>query len=381
MGRPLVAGDDGPVRPLGLVALPSGLLLPAAVAVRRRALRTLVPALLIALGPVMGFALPLGRLDADPPASAVRLRLLTCNMHYAKVDPSALDRLVAEESPDVVVLQEWRDSNGSAILQNREYRVHREPGQFLASRFPITKAERLGSDTTGVASSTALYELITPQGAIAILSVHMASPRKGLAELAGRGRGGLDEIASNSELRWTQSRWLAERASQIRGPLVVAGDFNTPPQSAIFRRIWDGYTDAFGSAGLGWGYTFNTRPTSVRIDHILLRDGGKASRCWVGPDVGSPHRPVLADVHWATDQSDPTKKPRPRAGAFAEPWLGQDQMSPPSLILVNKTLTMPSCCARVVVLVTFPRMTPLSDLASRFLRSSSSVVFVLLGKS
>ena len=31
----------------------------------------------------------------------------------------------------------------------------------------------------------------------------------------------------------------------------MAGDFNTPPQSAIFRRLWGGYTDAFYPTTLG----------------------------------------------------------------------------------------------------------------------------------
>jgi endonuclease/exonuclease/phosphatase (EEP) superfamily protein YafD len=43
----------------------------------------------------------------------------------------------------------------------------------------------------------------------------------------------------------------------------------------------------------------------VRIDHILAGPGWQAERCWVGPDVGSPHRPVIADLIWTGPVAGP----------------------------------------------------------------------------
>jgi vancomycin resistance protein VanJ len=37
----------------------------------------------------------------------------------------------------------------------------------------------------------------------------------------------------------------------------------------------------------------------VRIDHVLAGPGWHCDRCRVGPHVGSPHRPVLADLIWS----------------------------------------------------------------------------------
>src|SRR5262249_17737710 len=54
-------------------------------------------------------------------------------------------------------------------------------------------------------------------------------------------------------------------------------------------------------AGLGWGYTFYNNRTMTRIDHILGGAGWSCRRCWVGPDVGSEHRPVIADMEWHGD--------------------------------------------------------------------------------
>jgi vancomycin resistance protein VanJ len=254
--------------PRWVLALPPALLIPVAVALRRRALLPLLPALVVVAGPVAGFCVPLDRLGADPPAGP-RLRVLTCNMHFAKVDQRPLDRLVEGERPDVVAIQEWRDSARSEVLAGDGWHTHRVPGLFLASRHPIRRAERLGDDSTGERGSVMRYELDTPSGPVTVFNLHLATPRAGRAD----------------------------------GPVVLVGDFNTPPESAIFRRVWSGYADAFSEAGWGWGYTFRSRRTAVRIDHVLVGGGGRATHCRVGPDVGSPHRPVLADLTWPARES------------------------------------------------------------------------------
>jgi vancomycin resistance protein VanJ len=283
--------------PRWLLALPPALLLLAAVALRRRALWPVVPALLVAVGPVAGCGIPWGQLGPDPPAGP-RLRVLTCNMHYAKADQGPLDRLIEEARPDVVVLQEWRDSARSDVLLGDGWHTHRVSGLFLASRFPVRQADRLGDSSTGEKGSVMRYELDTPAGVVTVFNLHLATPRKGLGALVGFDQQGLDEVRSNSELRWRQSESVAAEAGRAAGPVLLAGDFNTPPESAIFRRVWGGYADAFSDAGWGWGYTFRAKRTAVRIDHVLMGGGGWATECRVGPDVGSPHRPLLADVAW-----------------------------------------------------------------------------------
>jgi vancomycin resistance protein VanJ len=282
--------------PLPLLALPPAALAAAAAFVNRRALKSLAPALILTVGPVSGFCVPWEQLGADVPAG-LRLRVLTCNMHHAKVPAGPLDRLIDETGPDVVAIQEWRDSARSKALAEAGWHTHRDPGLFLASRHPIRRAGRLGDNSTGDRGSIARYELDTPSGPATVFSLHFASPRDGLGEVA-KGGGDLERLAANSELRWVQSRYLAAAADGTAGPVVLLGDFNTPPHSAIFRRVWGRYEDAFSVAGWGWGYTFKARISSVRIDHVLVGAGGRATRCWVGPDVGSPHRPVLADLAW-----------------------------------------------------------------------------------
>lgn len=131
-------------------------------------------------------------------------------------------------------------------------------------------------------------------GRVHFINVHLASPRSGLvAVIEGYWRGGA-ELQANSDLRRWQSAAIRHWAEKLTGPVLIAGDFNTPVESTIYREHWSTYTNAFSFAGWGVGNTHFTRRTGVRIDHVLANKSFRAQRCWVGPDLGSAHRPLVA---------------------------------------------------------------------------------------
>jgi endonuclease/exonuclease/phosphatase family metal-dependent hydrolase len=219
-------------------------------------------------------------------------------MHYEKVNPVLLDQLLDTARPHLVALQEYRSYNRSDVLARPEWHVHREHGLFLASSYPLRGATRLGPESSDEKGSVMRYELDTPAGVVTLFSLHFASPRQGLYKVIHEQEKAPADLTEGSRLRWAQSEHVAREAAAVAGPVLLVGDFNTPPESALFRRTWGAYTDAFGAAGWGWGYTFIGGRTRVRIDHILASPGWYCERCWVGPYVGSPHRPVLADLTW-----------------------------------------------------------------------------------
>ena len=238
---------------------------------------------------------------------------MTCNMHYYKGDAGRLDELLDEVRPDIVALQEWPGWEESRVLGGGEWHVHESPVLFLASRFPIRQVTELGTESMDNVGAVLRCEVEMPTGIVTFFSVHLASPREGLYNVVHDREEGADDIEAGSALRWVQSEQLARTLEEVTGPLLLAGDLNTPPESAIFRRYWDRYTDAFDSAGWGWGYTFLGGRTAVRIDHILAGRGWRCERCRVGPDVGSPHRPVIADLSWhgTLTDSDYSRGPPP----------------------------------------------------------------------
>ncbi|MBT1070883.1 endonuclease/exonuclease/phosphatase family protein [Pelotalea chapellei] len=84
------------------------------------------------------------------------------------------------------------------------------------------------------------------------------------------------------------------------GPIVVAGDFNTPVESVIYRTVWGDLANAFDKVGRGYGITQRVSVKGfsfgARIDHVLAGKGLVPKVCEVGPDIGSDHLPVIADI-------------------------------------------------------------------------------------
>ena len=78
------------------------------------------------------------------------------------------------------------------------------------------------------------------------------------------------------------------------GPLIVAGDFNTPPRGELYATLASRFTDAFAQAGWGFGNTYSSRWPVVRIDHVWFSSDVQAVRAWVPPVMASDHRPLMA---------------------------------------------------------------------------------------
>jgi endonuclease/exonuclease/phosphatase (EEP) superfamily protein YafD len=88
-------------------------------------------------------------------------------------------------------------------------------------------------------------------------------------------------------------------------PSLLLGDFNKTPFSFLYRRLRRlGLEDAFQKAGSGSGFTFPVfgrykripLPPLVRIDYIWHTPDVEAIGCRTGPDGGSDHLPVLAEL-------------------------------------------------------------------------------------
>jgi vancomycin resistance protein VanJ len=277
------------------LALPLLLLVPLVVLGRRwRSAAALGLAALVLAGPILGVRASFSRIGAN----RGDVRLMTCNVHRQQLDPHDLAAYIAKVHPDVMALQGWSDVNQAALFTEDGWDVRREGELLIASRWPIESVTNLpisdGGDTPkeerGVAT---LARLRGPAGPVNVVSLHLASPHAGLNALW-NGEGA--RLAANVERRWRESARLREQLASVQGPLLMAGDFNTTDDSPIFREHWPDFTDAFDASGWGLGYTYWNDHTQIRIDHVIGGTEWRFARCWVGPDVGSPHRPLVADA-------------------------------------------------------------------------------------
>ncbi|MHC5543056.1 endonuclease/exonuclease/phosphatase family protein, partial [Singulisphaera rosea] len=252
----------------------------------------------VAVGPVAGVRIPWRR-SLPSGSSSFSLRVLTCNCGGSLLRAEDLRNLIAEVEPDVVALQEHRFTKESEARWKAEGWETRSGERIcFLSRLPIITYERLGRSDLDGEAVVARHEILTPIGGVQIFSLQLTSPRTGLEAVRYGWWHGGQTLQGNIERREAVAELASHWILQYEGPVLVAGDFNMPVEGAIYRQNFSGYTNAFNDAGLGIGNTRFIPHLGFRVDHVLAGAGWRCRSCWVGPDVGSDHRPLVADWDW-----------------------------------------------------------------------------------
>ncbi|HLN33292.1 MAG TPA: endonuclease/exonuclease/phosphatase family protein [Gemmataceae bacterium] len=241
----------------------------------------------------------LGTHDSSRP----RIRLLTCNVHRHQLDAPRFSEFVSVSNPDIMTLQDWTHAHDNQLFAQGGWHVERDGELCVASRYPIQRIDDVRAGRWTSKGSVVHYGIQAPWGRIHLLDVHLASPHEGLQALFERAHGAISEIEANMVERRVESIAASAYARELQGPVLLAGDFNTPVDSTIYSDEWSQFSNGFSSVGNGFGYTYFTRRANLRIDQILAGPSWRFRRCWIGPHVGSPHRPVVADLDWEGDSS------------------------------------------------------------------------------
>ena len=214
-------------------------------------------------------------------------------------------KLIQAALPDIVALQGcWEEVR---VRWPVGWHVWKEGALVVASRYPFRhdgadhRWQRPGQwPRTDMLNCT----IQLPGRDIDFYSVYLQSPHDGLSAVLDRQTvlrpSDSAALAAKIEQRWQESEDARRSVSGFSESPILAGDFNLPVDSAIYRQYWSEYRNAFSDAGLGFGYTewprIRGRFLGLRIDHILTGPGWRCRRCWVGPDVGSDHLPLLAEL-------------------------------------------------------------------------------------
>jgi endonuclease/exonuclease/phosphatase (EEP) superfamily protein YafD len=285
--------------PRWVLLLPLVALIPVAVRWDRPLLAPLVLATLIAVGPVMG--LETGWRSWLVATDAERdIRIATLNAQGARSLQTSVTDILLDWDVDVLAVQECGHGITAAFQFLEEWHTDATASLCLISRYPITEVaqmEREAFRAAGGGATVVSYRLEAEPVPIFLTNLHLTTPRAGLERIrAGDLQEGVTRLAGKTTLRRIEHprarRWVDERPH----PHIVVGDFNAPPESAIYRDAWSDWTNAFSRAGRGFGYTRMNGWIRARIDHIVVDDIWTVVRAWVGADVGSDHKPMLADV-------------------------------------------------------------------------------------
>lgn len=279
--------------PRWLFGIPLPVLVIAALIWRRRMLWLLAVATVILFVPFMGLVIHWPA-SADAPAT---FRLMTFNVSRRLVDIPRLAQVIDETKPDLVVLQEgdqyanyqW-PLGWHAIVQD-EF--------IVASPWPLVTHEFLPHPWALTTKVVVRLEVQAPGRTVQLFDIHLRTPRAGLDAVLRRKNDAAQKLDNVLEERAVESLTTSKWIAGFPGSKLVAGDFNMPVESAIFRRDWTWLNNAFGETGLGFGFTKLTDISrfryGTRIDHVLYDDQWECVRSWVGENLGSDHLPLFAD--------------------------------------------------------------------------------------
>jgi endonuclease/exonuclease/phosphatase (EEP) superfamily protein YafD len=248
----------------------------------------------------MGFCASWSSLTgATPVENAALLRVMTYNAGERGNDPQVVGGFVQRERPDVLIVNEW-PAAASELLPRLPEGWHAAEHQttIVFSRYAIQSVEKLGPDRFRKPwrAPALRCELTTPFGTICVVGLHLDTPREGLEAMRGPLSRAGAEMEQMTEDRRSESELASQLAAESLGPVIVAGDFNMPVDSALYQRYWSSWQNAFSIAGLGYGHTKYTRFFGIRIDHVLAGREWQVLSARIGPDLGGDHRPLLVDL-------------------------------------------------------------------------------------
>jgi endonuclease/exonuclease/phosphatase family metal-dependent hydrolase len=259
--------------------------------------------LLIALTGAVMLRSPAARISAAPPASNQTLRVMTYNIHVGvgmdkKLDLPRVAGVINAQHPDIVGLQEvdrgvTRTQRIDEIVELAKltrmdyafaFNLHYQGGQYgvaILSRFPIRATDHRLYQNTREAERRGLIR--------AEVSIHGYI---------------LNFVTTHLDYQYEDGRLfeaqqLLSALKDVKGPLIVVGDFNDIPAGRAYQLMRYQFGDAWiDSRGTDLGFSYPTDKPSKRIDYIFFRstDRVRTKRAWTVNTEASDHIPVVADL-------------------------------------------------------------------------------------
>lgn len=245
---------------------------------------------------MMGLSVPVAKwVASDTWLTSLKLRVITVNLG-GDVDTSSLAYYFNAISPDVILFQE----SSLKLMQKIAPRdlAHRklQSNLGIASRYPVSNSELKTRRALGeYGGFVARFEITHEDTALQIFNVHLETPREGIEAIMREGPRAIPVVRKVAEQQEVESLIASEWVAS-HDPVLVAGDFNMPVTSPLYRRYWSQLGNGFSSTQFGFGNTKFTRWHGARIDHVLFDTNWKAVAAHVGENPGGDHRPVVVDL-------------------------------------------------------------------------------------
>jgi endonuclease/exonuclease/phosphatase family metal-dependent hydrolase len=259
--------------------------------------------LLIALPGTVMFSWPAARPSAEPLTSSQTLRIMTYNIQVGvgldkKLDLPRVAAVINGQHPDLVGLQEvdrgvTRTQRIDEIAELAKltrmdyafaFNLHYQGGQYgvaILSRLPIRATDhRLYKNTREAERRGFIRAEVNVNGRVLnFVTTH------------------LDYQYDDGRL--FEAQQLLSALKDVKGPLIVVGDFNDNPAGRAYQLMRYQFDDAWiQSRGTDLGFSYPTDKPAKRIDYIFIRstDRVRSKHAWIVSTEASDHIPVVADL-------------------------------------------------------------------------------------
>ena len=210
-----------------------------------------------------------------------RPRVVTWNVARGAMGWEGVAEALADQNPTLAVLTEAGDDDATRGGSTR----------FWKARFPDHFVARVGGAITILSRGPlgrSEFRRLPGGGSLVVTSAKLGGERVSLLAVDLPGKPLAQREAPLAE--------VAELAAELAKdrPVIVAGDFNTPPDSVFFgplRRA--GFAHAFERYGRGYAATWPVPAPVLHLDHVWLSPGFDVGEAWHGWTAHSDHRPVL----------------------------------------------------------------------------------------
>jgi hypothetical protein len=102
-------------------------------------------------------------------------------------------------------------------------------------------------------------------------------------------------LGAGSSLAPSPAPQLAKRVGGGSERMIIVGDFNRPPWTSEMKDLQDSLGVSAAAAPGTWP-SWLPRPLRLPLDLVLVGKGLAAGTVELGPDVGSDHLPIVADI-------------------------------------------------------------------------------------
>jgi endonuclease/exonuclease/phosphatase family metal-dependent hydrolase len=220
-------------------------------------------------------------------------------------------------NPDIICLQEYNTNERKGDIANhapyfekkypysffsKDYQTKESAyyaGCIIYSKYKILHTERYPfSNKESLITATILKGDDTLQ----VFTTHMASYRFAQDDLEA-----IDDATKNKwtvlskmkaafKLRASQAQVVAQQINASFYPAIITGDFNDVPGSYTYRKISDGWQDAFLKKSFGIGATYMGLSPTLRIDYIFTNSHWDIKAFEQVDENLSDHHMIIADL-------------------------------------------------------------------------------------